>query len=465
MTDLRRKNKFLIVLDILVNVAGMGLIFTVIWFMFYRYNLEAGFLYKKGTAVLIFIYSIQFFLFASLYGGHNVEYYRTSEIIYSQCLSMVFVNIITWMIVCLIDRRIVAVLPMVLLSVLDAFFILWWSVWSIRRFRKRNITRPLTVLYSGNVPPYELEEKLSHYRYKFAVKNHINTALGYDRIIEMLDTNDGVLMGEIDPELKSRIIKYCFERKMPVCIVPNVSEIVLRSAYVISLLDRPMLICKKGELSLLDEFIKRCFDIFAAGFGLVVASPIMLVVAILIKLYDRGPVLYKQTRLTIHGNTFELYKFRSMIVDAEGDGVARLAKENDDRITPIGKVIRRFRLDELPQLINIIKGEMSIVGPRAERPEIAKQYEKDIPEFAYRLKVKAGLTGYAQVLGRYNTSPYDKLMWDLMYIEGYSLFMDLKIIMMTIKILFIPESTSGVGENDITAQRMYEYEETGEKIG
>ncbi|MBE6007937.1 MAG: sugar transferase [Lachnospiraceae bacterium] len=464
MTDQRRKNKFLIVLDIFVNVAGMALIFTVIWFLFYRYNLSE-FLYKKGTAVLIFVYSIQFFLFASLYGGHNVEYYRTSEIIYSQCLSMAFVNIVTWLQICLIDRKIVALWPIVLLSVIDALFILWWSVWSIRRFRKRNIPRALTLLYSGSRPPYELEEKLSHYKYKFEVKNHINTSCGYDRIVEMLDDNDGVLMGEIDPELKSKIIKYCFERKMPVCIMPNVSEIVLRSAYVISLLDRPMLICKKGELSLLDEFIKRCFDIFASGVGLVVAAPFMLIIALAIKVYDKGPVLYKQTRLTINGSTFELYKFRSMIVDAEGDGVARLAKENDDRITPVGKFIRRFRLDELPQLINILKGEMSIVGPRAERPEIAEQYEKDIPEFKYRLKVKAGLTGYAQVLGRYNTSPYDKLMWDLMYIEGYSLFMDLKIIMMTIKILFIPESTSGVGENYITAQKSYEFEETGERIG
>lgn len=464
MTELRRKNKFLIVIDIFINVAGLAALFTLIWFLFYRYNLEAGFLYKKGTIVLVFIYSVMYFLIASLYGGHNVEYYRTLEIIYSQCLSMVFVNVITWLQICLIDRRIVAVWPMLILSFIDAFYILGWSVWAVRRFRKRNIPRPLTVLYSGRVP-YELEEKLGFYHYKFKVKNHIDVKCGYDRIIEQLDKNDGVLMGEIDPMLKSRIIKYCFEKKMPVCVLPNVSEIVLRSAYVISLLDRPMLICKKGELSLLDEFIKRCFDIAAASLGIVVASPIMLVVAIIIKLYDGGPVLYKQERLTINGTKFEFYKFRSMVVDAESDGVARLAKENDDRITPVGKILRRFRIDELPQLINILKGEMSVVGPRAERPEIAAQYEKEIPEFAYRLKVKAGLTGYAQVLGRYNTSPYDKLMWDLMYIEGYSLFMDLKIIMMTVKILFLPESTSGVGEGDITAQKKVDFEKSGEKIG
>lgn len=452
MTDIRRKNKFKLILDIFANVLGMALLFMVIWFLFYRYDLAAGFLYKKGTAVLIFIYAAQFFLFAGLYGGHNIEYLRTTEIIYSQCLSMVLVNFITWLQICLIDRRIVAVKPMLLLCVLDVGFIMFWSIWSIRRFRKRHIPRPLTILYSGEVPQVLLE-KLKHYQYKFKVKNCIDIACGYEEIIRKLDENDGVLMGGIDPVLKNKIMKYCFQRKMPICILPNTEEIVLRSAYVISLLDRPLLICKKGELSLFDEFVKRCFDLAVAGLALIVLSPVFLVIAVLIKLQDGGPVFYKQERLTIYGATFDLYKFRSMVVDAEKDGVARLAQQNDSRITPLGAVLRRFRLDELPQLINIIKGEMSIVGPRAERPEIAAQYEKEIPEFALRLKVKAGLTGYAQVLGRYNTTPYDKLMWDLMYIESYSMLLDLKIIMMTIKILFMPESTAGVGENEITAQK------------
>lgn len=451
MKDLRRKNKFILFLDICANIVGMALLFTVIWFMFYRYNLDV-FLYKKGTAVLIFIYALLYFLFASLYGGHNVEYYRTTEIIYSQCLSMLFVNAVTWLQICLIDRRIVALVPILILSVADVVFIVLWSVWSIRRFRKRNIPRGMAILYSGK-KPRDLEEKLLHYQHKFKISRYIDVADEEEEIFQQLGESEGVLMEEIDPALKQKVIRYCFEKNIPVCVLPNVSEIVLRSSYVISLLDRPMLICRRGELSILDEFIKRCFDVVLSAVALVVLSPVMLVVAALVKGYDKGPAFYKQTRLTKDGKTFELYKFRSMIVNAEGDGVARLAKANDSRITPIGKVIRQYRLDELPQLINILKGEMSIVGPRAERPEIAAQYEQDIPEFAYRLKAKAGLTGYAQVLGRYNTTPYDKLMWDLMYIEGYSFFMDLKIILMTIKILFLPESTSGVGENDVTAQK------------
>ena len=187
--------------------------------------------------------------------------------------------------------------------------------------------------------------------------------------------------------------------------------------------------------------------------AIILASPFMIVTALAIKLYDGGKVFYRQTRLTKDAEEFEVIKFRSMIQDAEKDGVARLAKDGDDRITPIGKVIRMLRIDELPQLFNILKGDMSFVGPRPERPEIAKQYEKEMPEFALRLQVKAGLTGYAQVYGKYNTPPYDKVQMDLMYIANQSLLEDLRLMLMTFKILFIPSSTEGVDSNQTTAQR------------
>ena len=164
-------------------------------------------------------------------------------------------------------------------------------------------------------------------------------------------------------------------------------------------------------------------------------------------------MLYKQVRLTKNGREFKVLKFRSMIQNAEKDGVARLASDHDDRITPIGKIIRMLRLDELPQLFNILKGDMSFVGPRPERPEIAHQYESEMPEFALRLQVKAGLTGYAQVYGKYNTPPYDKVQMDLMYIANQSLLEDLRLMLMTFKILFIPSSTEGVDANQTTAQR------------
>ena len=192
-------------------------------------------------------------------------------------------------------------------------------------------------------------------------------------------------------------------------------------------------------------------DIVLSLLGIFIASPLMIITAIAIKLYDGENVIHKQVRLTQGGKEFEVYKFRSMIKDAEKDGIARLSAEGDVRVTPIGKVIRKTRLDELPQLFNILKGEMSLVGPRPERPQIAEEYRAYMPEFDYRLKVKGGLTGYAQIFGKYNTTPYDKLKLDLMYIENYSVWLDLKLIIMTIKIVFMKESTEGVADGQITA--------------
>lgn len=203
-------------------------------------------------------------------------------------------------------------------------------------------------------------------------------------------------------------------------------------------------------------FMKRALDIILSLAALIVTSPIMLVTAIAVK-SDGGPALYKQTRLTKDGALFEILKFRSMRVDAEKDGVARLSTgDKDDRVTPVGRVIRKYRIDELPQLFNILSGKISIVGPRGERPSIATQYEEELPEFALRLQAKAGLTGYAQVYGKYNTTPYDKLQMDLMYIAHPSIIEDLKIMFATVKILFMPESTEGIAEGTTTASTSME---------
>ncbi|MCI1930798.1 MAG: exopolysaccharide biosynthesis polyprenyl glycosylphosphotransferase [Clostridia bacterium] len=451
ISDKRRKNKFMLVGEIFFNVAGMGILFTVIWFIFYRYNLETMFLYKKGTAILIFIYCVLYFMFTNIYGGHKVGYFRISELIYSQFLSMIIVNVIIWLQICLIDRRVVPIKPIVLLTALDTAFIMFWAVWSTKRFRKRNVVRNLLVICDDRLPN-GIVEKMNWYDHKFRIWKQISISSGIEKIYEEAEKSDGLVLAEIDANLKMQFIQYGFEKNMPVFVIPNVSEIVLKNADTLNMCDMPVLICGKGELSLSDEFVKRLFDIVISVCVLFLLWPVMFVTAVLIKVYDNGPVLYKQKRLTIHGKMFTVYKFRSMVVDAEGDGVARLAKQKDGRITPVGRIIRKIRIDELPQLFNVIKGDMSIVGPRPERPEIAAQYEKAFPEFAYRLKVKAGLTGYAQVVGRYNTDPYDKLMWDLMYIESYSFLLDIKLILMTIKILFIPESTQGIEGGSTTAK-------------
>ncbi|MFQ8841393.1 MAG: sugar transferase [Clostridium fessum] len=188
-------------------------------------------------------------------------------------------------------------------------------------------------------------------------------------------------------------------------------------------------------------------DFICSSIGIVVLSPFSLLVALSIYLTDRGPVFYKQTRLTEGGKEFQICKFRTMIQNAEAKTGARLAAEHDDRILPVGHFLRRTRLDELPQLFNIWKGEMSIVVTASGTPGAGGGDREKIPEFCYRLKMKAGLTGYAQVYGKYNTTSYDKLKLDLTYIRNYSLLLDLKLILMTPKIMMLKESTEGVADN------------------
>ena len=223
------------------------------------------------------------------------------------------------------------------------------------------------------------------------------------------------------------------------------------------------MLCRNYGLDFEQQLLKRVFDVVFSLIALIPAAPFMLISALAVKLYDGGPVFYKQKRLTLNGKEFDVYKFRSMIVDAEKDGKPRLASEEDDRITPVGKILRKFRVDEFPQLLNILKGDMSVVGPRPERPELTKEYEKEMPEFGFRLKVKAGLTGYAQVTGTYDTTPYDKLKMDLMYIENYSIRLDLQIILMTLKTMLFPPKNNAETEELLLAAKNSEKKENTEK--
>ena len=240
-------------------------------------------------------------------------------------------------------------------------------------------------------------------------------------------------------------------------VAPKLTDIMLRGGKNITLFDTPLLLVKGTGLTPAQRVAKRCMDVLLCAIAMIPAAPVMALVAIAIKLEDGGPVFFKQKRMTRFGREFEILKFRSMIVDAEKYAGAVLATDDDPRITKVGKVIRATRLDELPQLLNILKGDMSVVGPRPERKVIADEYCKAIPEFAYRLKVRGGLTGYAQIYGKYNTSAYDKLRLDLMYIENYSLMLDIKLIILTLRIIFSKESTEGIdkaAENERLAEEI-----------
>ena len=274
-------------------------------------------------------------------------------------------------------------------------------------------------------------------------------------ILELYEAGEcnAVLIGDISVEERTPLIKFCYGHSIRVYLLPKITDVILMGAEELHVFDSPMLLTREYSLSVEQRFMKRTIDIICALLLLLFALPFMLITAVLIKLYDGGPILYKQIRCTLDQREFHILKFRSMKTDAEKDGVARLASKNDSRITPVGKFIRKCRIDELPQLINILRGDMSFIGPRPERPEIIDRYLEVMPEFAYRMKVKAGLAGFAQVYGKYNTSPYDKLKLDLTYIENYSVWLDIKLMLLTLKILFWPDSTEGIEEEQITALR------------
>lgn len=273
--------------------------------------------------------------------------------------------------------------------------------------------------------------------------------ISLESIQDMIDESEGIYLYEVKGNIKKELILYCDAKEKDIYLTQEIEDLITMGFDISHTFDTPFIRTKRIPVKWYYPFVKRCIDILVSGISLVILSPILLIVSMAIKLYDGGPVIYKQLRLTKGYREFYIYKFRSMITDAEKSG-ARLASRNDSRITPIGKLIRATRIDELPQLINILKGDMSLVGPRPERPEIEKKYLENLPEFSRRLKVKAGLTGYAQVFGKYNTTPSDKLKLDLLYINQQSLFQDFRLIFHTVKILFILESTEGVDENTNT---------------
>lgn len=316
------------------------------------------------------------------------------------------------------------------------------------------------ILY-GSHQAASLVLKMSQRVDKYMICESVSITESPEKIRELILKYEGVIICDIPAEERNDYLKFCYNNSVRAYIAPKISDIIVRGADDIRLFDTPLLLCRNYGLDFEQRLFKRTFDIVFSLFALVVASPFMIFSAIAIKLYDGGPVLYKQKRLTLDGKEFNVLKFRSMVVDAEKLSGPVLASEDDPRITPIGRFLRKVRLDELPQLLNILSGDMSVVGPRPERPELTEKYKEEMPEFGFRLKVKAGLTGYAQVTGVYDTVPYDKLKMDLMYIENYSFRMDLQIVLMTIKtMLFPPKTNAETGEGLIPSESSKRKEDT-----
>ena len=426
-------------------------IYGWLWYGHYKDMMPVKY-WERGNWAIIALYGIFIIVFSRAFGALKVGYLKTWDIMYSQMLTIICVNGVTYLQLELINgdwKLFENSEPMFLLCAVDFIIVLCWALFMRWIYAIIYPPHEMLLIY-GNISPDAIISKLESRKDKYHVKEKMPLSAGMDNILERILQYDAVLVGDIPVQDRNIFIKYCFEKDIRCYGIPKISDIMIRNSESIDLFDSPLLLFRNNGLTYRQMFVKRAMDIVISFVGIILASPFMLIIALSIKLYDHGPVFYKQKRQTMGGREFDILKFRSMIVDSEQHG-ARLAKEHDDRITPVGKVIRRLHFDELPQLFNILKGDMAFVGPRPERKEITEEYTKEIPEFPFRLKVKAGLTGYAQVYGQYNTVPYDKLKLDLTYITNYSIWLDIKLIILTVKILFQKEKSEGVDDEQKTA--------------
>ena len=433
----------------IMDAVLMTVPFALCWYLYYAKHIASPF-YAKGDYLVVALFFVLFIIFGRVYDAFLMSMQRISEIVYAQFLAVAVSDFIMYIVIWLLSKHLPNILPGVAALIGQVILAAVWAYNAHHAYFKIFPPQATAVIYDTRqgteklIGKYGLDDK-----YKVVL-----TATAEECIanLSMLDGVSTVFMSGIHSHDRNAILKYCVENNIGTFVIPRIGDTIMSGAYPMHMFHLPML--KVGRYHPQPEylFIKRLLDIVISAVALVILSPIFLITAIAIKVTDHGPVFYKQIRLTKDGKEFGILKFRSMRVDAEKDGVARLSSgDHDDRITPVGKVIRACRVDELPQLLNILKGELSIVGPRPERPEIAAQYCEEMPEFSLRLQAKAGLTGYAQIYGKYNTTPYDKLVMDLMYIAHPSIVEDLKIMFATVKILFMPESTEGVSEGQTTA--------------
>ena len=433
----------------IMDAVLMTVPFALCWYLYYAKHIASPF-YAKGDYLVVALFFVLFIIFGRVYDAFLMSMQRISEIVYAQFLAAAVSDFIMYIVIWLLSKHLPNILPGVAALIGQVILAAVWAYNAHHAYFKIFPPQATAVIYDTR---QGMEKLIGKYgldtKYKVVLTATADECIAN---LAMLDGVSTVFMSGIHSHDRNVILKYCVENNIGIFVIPRIGDTIMSGAYPMHMFHLPML--KVGRYHPQPEylFIKRLLDIVISAVALVVLSPIFLVTAIAIKVTDHGPVFYKQIRLTKDGKEFGILKFRSMRVDAEKDGVARLSSgEHDDRITPVGRVIRACRIDELPQLLNILRGELSIVGPRPERPEIAAQYCEEMPEFSLRLQAKAGLTGYAQIYGKYNTTPYDKLVMDLMYIAHPNIVEDLKIMFATVKILFMPESTEGVAEGQTTA--------------
>ena len=427
----------------MVNIVLLMIPFLICWTLYYEPRTTT--VGSKQVSVLVMI----IFFFICYYFGQRLDCFRVSilqirDVIFGEVLAVMITDIIMYILIWMLSIHLPNLIPgLITWGGQCVIGVIWAYVMHQSYFSTHPPLRTI-VIYDERMGM----ENLIH-TYGLEKRFNIKTVYPVESImdkLEVMEEFDAAFLCGIHSRERNIILKHCINHKIKLFMIPRIADVMMRGSEQIHMLYLPILKTQRYKPSIEYQIIKRTMDIVVSGIATIVLSPLFLITAIAVK-SDGGPAFYKQKRLTKDGKVFEILKFRSMRVDAEKySGAVLSAGENDPRITKVGRIIRACRLDELPQLLNILKGDMSLVGPRPERPELQKEIEKEVPEFGLRLQAKAGLTGYAQVYGKYNTTFYDKLLMDLMYISKPSILEDFTIMLATVKILTSKESTEGVGE-------------------
>ena len=416
---------------------------------------------SRTTGVTMVTFIVLGIALMSVYGGYAVGAQKSKPIVHSMALATIITDLVTHLQLSIIHTspfnhaHFVYETPhlLLLVMVLQVIVIVFFSYFGNFIYFSLEPPERCCVISSSRESLGSIIPKIKRFKKQY----NITETVRYDspKVLDVIARNDTVFLYDVPTRERTSLIDFCYQTQKNIYYNFEMIDVVSQGAKYVTLDDKSLVMHMAKDLTMEQRIIKRLMDISISLFALVLTSPIMLVCAIAIKAEDGGKVFYKQKRLTKYGRVFQVYKFRTM---KEENSIHKSVTENDDRITKVGNILRKFRIDELPQMLNILKGDMTVVGPRPEMLENVEKYTSDLPEFSYRLRMKAGLTGLAQISGKYNTSPKDKLVMDLMYIENYSIWQDLKLIFQTITVfLKASESTEAFGK-----ENLYDFDEEKE---
>lgn len=399
---------------------------------------------SRTAAVTLSTYVIMLVLLTAIYGKYDVGRRKYKQVMFSLTITSIFTDLVTYFELSIMKTNEAnnTTFKLENIGILFATFVIQFLIIYImcycgeKFFFWLNSKEKCLIVTSDIFDSKRVEVALNDFSKRYFVNEIV---LFNDENLEtkMLQA-DTIILYEVPVDTRTRVIDFCYQNLKNIYFNPHIADILEQNSRPVIIDDISFFTTRFHMITFEERIVKRLMDIFISLIAIVILSPILLVSAICIKKNDGGSVFFKQKRATVHGRVFEIFKFRTMKENVENYSVTR----DDDRVTKVGKVLRKYRIDELPQLFNILKGDMSLVGPRPEMLENVEEYTKELPEFRYRLRMKAGLTGYAQITGKYNTSSRDKLMLDLMYIENYSLLKDIQLLFQTVLVLFKAETST-----------------------